>query len=198
MQFVTFRPKILLFFQGVPIQQFVGLRPKMYSLLLNDGSEKKTVKGVSKSVIKSQLKHFMYKDCLHNRTKYNHNMTLIRSDNHDLYCDKVNKTSLSMFLPVNLILPLVNIPFQHSSQFVYHAEGLIERDSLLRDSVSMTVYVNNIKYLTSRCQHCKKKDTQVFVRCSAIYIVIMYSGCSIDFVFYCNLPSYFFFNCSSS
>ena len=86
-----------LFFSGVPVQQFVGLRPKMYSLLLQNGDEKKNDKGVSKSVIKNDLKHSMYKDCLFNRSNCNHDMTLIRSDNHNLYCDKVNKTSLSCF-----------------------------------------------------------------------------------------------------
>lgn len=69
----------------------------MYSLLLNNGDEKKTAKGVSKSVIKNKLKHSLYRDCLLNRSKCNHAVTLIRSDNHELYCDKINKTSLSCF-----------------------------------------------------------------------------------------------------
>lgn len=77
--------------------EFVGLRAKMYSLQLCDGSEKKTAKGVSKSVIKNQLKQSMYKDCLLNRFRYNHGMTLVRSHNHELFCDKIKKTSLSCF-----------------------------------------------------------------------------------------------------
>lgn len=47
----------------------VGLRPKMYSLRLATGEEKKTARGVSKSVIINQLRHVMYKDCLFSRTK---------------------------------------------------------------------------------------------------------------------------------
>lgn len=39
----------------------------------------------------------MYRDCLFNKLKYNHTMKLIRSNNHELYCDKVNKISLSCF-----------------------------------------------------------------------------------------------------
>ena len=35
---------------GKPIKEFVGLRFKMYSLLV-DGKEKKTAKGIKKSVI---------------------------------------------------------------------------------------------------------------------------------------------------
>lgn len=88
----------LIFFKGVPVRQFMGLRPKMYSLLLSSGEEKKTAKGVSKSMIKNQLKYSMYRDCLFNKLKYNHTMKLIRSNNHELYnCDKVNKISLSCF-----------------------------------------------------------------------------------------------------
>lgn len=56
----------------------------MYSLILSSGEEKKTAKEVSKSVIKNQLKHSMYRDCLLNRSKYNHTMSLIRSNNHEL------------------------------------------------------------------------------------------------------------------
>ena len=33
---------------GKPVQEFFGLRPKMYSLLEAEGHEKKTVKGISK------------------------------------------------------------------------------------------------------------------------------------------------------
>lgn len=69
----------------------------MYSMLLLDRSEKKTAKGVSKPVVKQDLKHSMYKDCLFNRSKSTHNMTLIRSDHHELFCDNINKTTLSCF-----------------------------------------------------------------------------------------------------
>lgn len=89
--------KLLSFFKGIPVREFVGLRAKMYSLLFCDGSEKRTAKGVSKSVIRSELKHSMYKDCLLNRSKFSNNMCLIRSQNHELYCDRIKKTSLSCF-----------------------------------------------------------------------------------------------------
>ena len=32
---------------GVPIEEFVGLRPKMYSLLYGGGKEKRTAKDIS-------------------------------------------------------------------------------------------------------------------------------------------------------
>ena len=44
---------------GVPIQEFVGLRSKMYSILYG-GKEKKTAKGVKKAVVKRNIKHADY------------------------------------------------------------------------------------------------------------------------------------------
>ena len=38
---------------GKQIKQFVGLRPKLYSILLEDGNSKKTAKGVKKTTIKN-------------------------------------------------------------------------------------------------------------------------------------------------
>ena len=36
---------------GVAIREFVGLKPKMYSFLLNDSSQHKKAKGVNKTVV---------------------------------------------------------------------------------------------------------------------------------------------------
>ena len=40
---------------GLLITEFVGLRPKMYSIKLEDGKEKKTGKGIKKSVLKNEV-----------------------------------------------------------------------------------------------------------------------------------------------
>ena len=45
---------------GIPIQEFIGLRPKMYSILYTENDkqvEKKTAKGIKKSVTKRKLRH---------------------------------------------------------------------------------------------------------------------------------------------
>jgi hypothetical protein len=52
---------------GLPIEDFVGLRPKMYSLLYHEEGkevEKKTAKGVAKHVTKRDIRHVHYRDCL--------------------------------------------------------------------------------------------------------------------------------------
>ncbi|GFQ87084.1 uncharacterized protein TNCT_173661 [Trichonephila clavata] len=79
-----------------PIIEFVSLRAKMYSMLTPD-SEKKTAKGVSKVVIQQKLKHSNYLQCLKENKSTKENMILIKSENHDIYTVRQNKTALSSF-----------------------------------------------------------------------------------------------------
>ncbi|CAC5426556.1 unnamed protein product [Mytilus coruscus] len=80
---------------GTPIKEFVGLRPKMYSLIydVNDGGddiqkEKRTAKGIAKCAVDQQIRHY--------QLKINY-LNLIRSSNHILYINKVRKTGLCNF-----------------------------------------------------------------------------------------------------
>ena len=73
---------------GLPITEFVGLRPKMYSIKLEDGKEKKTGKGIKKSVLKNEVRHRDFKDCLFKHQKYEHSMVNFRSQQHQLYTIK--------------------------------------------------------------------------------------------------------------
>ena len=82
---------------GTPIREFVGLRPKMYSFLLEGGKEKKTAKGVKKSVKEREIRHGDFKDCLFSRVPQQHAMLGFRSDCHQLYTEKLTKTSLSPY-----------------------------------------------------------------------------------------------------
>ena len=57
---------------GKIIEEYVGLRSKMYSIKWSEGNVR-TCKGISKSVNKVVLRHELYKECLMNvelRTKY--------------------------------------------------------------------------------------------------------------------------------
>ncbi|XP_046347918.2 uncharacterized protein LOC125381613 isoform X2 [Haliotis rufescens] len=81
---------------GVPMEEFVGLKPKLYSLSYK-GKEKQTAKGVSKTVIKKQLRHSLYKDCLFDQKQFRHNMNQIQSQNHQLHTVSINKISLSPY-----------------------------------------------------------------------------------------------------
>jgi hypothetical protein len=81
---------------SIPIEEFIGLRSKMYSLKYG-AIEKKTAKGISKVVINKQLRHSIYKDCLINSVCINSSMNQIRSINHQLYSVNICKLSLSPF-----------------------------------------------------------------------------------------------------
>lgn len=77
--------------------EFVGLRAKMYSLLLPDKSEKKTAKGVKASFVKHNLQHQQYVECLREEVKTQAEFYTIRSDNHQLKTHQVRKDALNPY-----------------------------------------------------------------------------------------------------
>ena len=79
-----------------PITEFVGLRSKMYSFKY-DQIEKKVAKGVSRSTIKHNLNHDMYKDSLKNKNIKINSMIRFQSYNHVVYSVNQNKKTLSPF-----------------------------------------------------------------------------------------------------
>lgn len=82
--------------ESVPVKEFVGLRSKMYSMV-HGNTEKRTAKGISKAVIRSKLRHDLYKQCLFNRETQMEPMILFRTDRHEIYTVKLNKTTLSAY-----------------------------------------------------------------------------------------------------
>ena len=80
---------------GKIVEEFVGLRSKMYSLIYN-GIEKKTAKGVKRCEIK-RLRHANYRDCLLNNQLIMCNMNQFRSFNHQVYTTSLNKIGLSPY-----------------------------------------------------------------------------------------------------
>ena len=82
---------------GLPIKEFIGLRSKMYSVLLDNETEKKTAKGVVRSVVKKELSHATYKNILETSGKMYSNMKVIRSQKHQIFTMEMRKVSLSAF-----------------------------------------------------------------------------------------------------
>ena len=82
---------------GNLIQEFVGLRAKMYSILNYDGANKKTAKGVITQVKKRQISHEDFKRSLFDEKVYTHCGTKITQDKHQLYTADVNKVTLNPF-----------------------------------------------------------------------------------------------------
>lgn len=74
----------------------MGLRAKMYSMVVKkDGEdeEKKTAKGIKKSVTKRDIRHEDYK----NKLPQQHSMVQIRGKEHQLQTVQLTKTSLSPY-----------------------------------------------------------------------------------------------------
>ena len=80
---------------GKIIDEFVGLRAKLYSYKMFEGKESKKCKGVKKSVVKESITHEDYKNCLFTGQEQLRKMNVIRSHNHDIYTEEVNKIALS-------------------------------------------------------------------------------------------------------
>jgi hypothetical protein len=79
---------------GVPIVEFVGLRAKLYSILVDDGCVKQAARGIPKRVRDT---HSMYKTCLlESKTTYVKFKT-ITSAQHIVNTSEIVKKSLSPF-----------------------------------------------------------------------------------------------------
>ena len=79
---------------GKIMEEFVGLRAKLYSYKMFEGEESKKCKGIKKSVVKKSIKHEDYKKCLFTgKVKYQR-MNVMRSYDHDVYTEEVNKIAL--------------------------------------------------------------------------------------------------------
>ena len=81
---------------GVVVDEFVGLRSKMYSLAYGN-TEKKTAKGVKRKVVENKLPHTTHTECLMESRVEMCSMNHIRSYNHQLYSIKLNKIGLSPY-----------------------------------------------------------------------------------------------------
>ena len=80
---------------GKIIDEFVGLRAKLYSYKMFEGKESKKCKGVKKSVVKESIMHEDHKNCLLTGKEQLRKMNVIRSHKHDIYTEEVNKIALS-------------------------------------------------------------------------------------------------------
>ena len=74
---------------GVAVEEFVGLKPKMYSFLV-DNSENKKAKDVNKNVI-GAISHNECKDVLLNNKYIRHSMNRIQSKDHRIGTYEINK-----------------------------------------------------------------------------------------------------------
>ena len=100
------------------IKEFLALNPKVYSFIYqylldsDDVQNKKTLKGVSKVVVKKQISHSDYEHVLNTDEPVNRTVTSIRSFNHQLFTYVQEKTALTSFYDKMCMVDNVNcVPF---------------------------------------------------------------------------------------
>ena len=76
------------------MNEFVGLRAKAYTYLMDDDSERKKAKRTKKCVIKRRLMFENYKDCFFNNKIILQSQQRFKSD-HNVYTEQINKIALS-------------------------------------------------------------------------------------------------------
>ena len=84
-----------------PIKEWIGLNPKVYSNIhknkAKEWENKKTLKGVSKAVVKNNIQHKDYVDVISTDCVAVRDVVSIRSFNHQLYTFKQPKIALTSF-----------------------------------------------------------------------------------------------------
>ena len=81
--------------KGRNIKEFVGLRSKLYSYKMEEGEENKRCKGIKKAVVQKSITHEDYKTCLETGKEQLRRQNIIRSYEHELYTEEINKIALS-------------------------------------------------------------------------------------------------------
>ena len=81
---------------GIEIEGFVGLEPKMYSYLVNDNSEHKKAKDVNRNVV-ATISHNEYKNVLLNKKCLRHSINMVQSKDNKIETYEIYKISLSYF-----------------------------------------------------------------------------------------------------
>ena len=76
------------------VVEFVGLRGKLYSYKILDGSEDRNCKGVTMNVTKRSIQFDDYQECLFSRREQHRKMNVIRSHCHEIYTEEINKIAL--------------------------------------------------------------------------------------------------------
>ena len=89
---------------GAQINEFVGLRSKLYCYSFNS-EEIKKAKGISKTVINKNIRMDEYKRTLFNKEIINKKMIILQSKKHDMDTVEINKIALSSDDDKRYILP---------------------------------------------------------------------------------------------
>ena len=99
---------------GGDIVEFVGLRPKSYAYETVKGKIEKKCKGVKLYVVKDHIT-IDYKKCLFSKQSQFRVMNTIRSRQHNICTERINKTALSAYDDKRIVLEdgINTLPYGH-------------------------------------------------------------------------------------
>eukprot|EP01052_Picozoa_sp_SAG31_P049161 SAG31_NODE_10634_length_1114_cov_2.899507_1_plen_154_part_00 len=108
---------------GMPMREYVGLRPKMYSLTYgavnNEEKHKATGKGIKRSHLKANIKHADYKRCIQSVDPKDQrqlaSFQCIRSVKHQISSVEVTKVGLCCYDNKRWLLQdgITSLPYGH-------------------------------------------------------------------------------------
>ena len=81
----------------IPITDWISLCPKSYSYITDDKKDARKGKGVTKNILKQEIKHQDYETILNNNIDIYKNQIMIKSNKHQLYTISMNKKALCSF-----------------------------------------------------------------------------------------------------
>ena len=93
---------------GKIIIEFVALRPKTYSYLMDNDSEAKKAKGTKNCVIKRMLKFNDYKDSLLNYEIVLKSQPTFKGETHNVYIEEISKIMIKDY---RLMIELQQYPY---------------------------------------------------------------------------------------
>ena len=82
---------------GEPITHYAGVRSKLYSYITLKKHQEKKAKGIKKQAIKNKICFEDYKNCVLNKTTKRIVQSNIRSYDHEVYTEKINKVALNWY-----------------------------------------------------------------------------------------------------
>ena len=95
---------------GKQIVKFVGLRAKLYSYKMLDGSEDKKCKGMIKNVTKRSIQFDDYRECLFSRKEKLRKINVIRCHSHEIYTEEIKKLPSLLTMTNELLWPMGYTP----------------------------------------------------------------------------------------
>jgi len=99
------------------MNEFVGLKSKLYSILYDEKSNKKTAKGLQKTILNKYINHEQYRNVILSNKLFSSSMNRIQSKEHHLQTIELTKLIFQPFDDKRYILEdgINTIPFGHYS-----------------------------------------------------------------------------------